>query len=175
MEFQKFINKIGARYSIVNGDLTESSTGEFVVSEVFGYNTIYLNKIQKTCELIPDPKLYIGIPYVLRRTDCITLVTTWLDTYRQGNFGDVYSKISRKDWMHYYKNGMKYWFLDNGFKEVAELKEGDCLVYEHLPKVISHIGVYIEPNKILHHIPSKLSCLDTLNKSLIIGAYRYGN
>jgi hypothetical protein len=70
---------------------------------------------------------------------------------------------------------MKYWYIDHGFKEVTDLQEGDCLVYECYPNIKNHVGIYINSQKILHHIPQKLSSLDTLDNSLIIGAYRYGN
>ena len=175
MEFRDFADKIGARYSIVNGDLVPLDTGEFIVSETFGTSTIYLNKLTKTCNLIPPSNSYIGRPYKLKYTDCITLVASWLDKNRGSTFGNIYNTISRKQWLRYYEVGMKYWYIDNGFKEVTSLEEGDCLVYKYLPNITNHVGIYIPDNKILHHIPQKLSSLDTIDSSLIIGNYRYAN
>lgn len=175
MEFKDFADRIGTRYSIVNGDLVEAETGEFVVSETFGTNTIYVNKLTRTCNLIPAPNSYTGRPYKLKYTDCITLVASWLDKNRGSSFGNVYSSISRKQWFHYYEVGMKHYYLDNGFKEVSSLEEGDCIVYEYATNIHNHVGIYIKDNKILHHIPQKLSSLDNIDSSLILGIYRYGN
>lgn len=175
MEFQDFADKIGTKYTVINGNLVASDNGEFVVSETFGINTIYLNKLTRMCALIPAIDSYIGRPYKLKYTDCITLVASWLDKNRGSNFDNIYNLISRKQWFHYYKVGMKHWYIDNGFKEVTELQEGDCLVYELYPGVNNHVGIYMSVGKILHHIPQKLSSLDVIDPSLIIGAYRYGN
>lgn len=175
MEFKDFADKIGQRYTVTNGDLVASDTGEFIVSETFAYNTIYLNKIQKTVQTITEPGSYIARPYKLKYNDCITLFAEWLDKNRGSSFGNIYQKLSRKDWLHYYEVGMKHWYLDNGFQEVTDLLEGDCLVYECYPNIQNHVGIYLSVGKILHHIPQKLSSLDTIDSSLIIGAYRYGN
>ena len=67
------------------------------------------------------------------------------------------------------------WHEDNGFQKVSDYQEGDCLVYKYREAVISHAGVYLSNNKILHHLPDKLSCIDAVDSSKILGGYRYAN
>lgn len=177
MEFQDFIDKIGSRYTITEGDLVESVTGEFVVSETFAINTIYLNRLNKTCNLITNKDSYIGRPYKLRVSDCINLVTSWLDNNLNTNYNKVYDNTSRKDLLKYLNEGMDGWFEINGFTKVTtdSIKIHDCIIYNWGGHAVSsHIGVYVGDNKILHHIPNKLSCIDTIDNNKILGAYRNG-
>jgi len=174
MEYQDFIDKIGTRYTITEGDLVESVTGEFVVSETFAINTLYLNRLNKTCSLITNKDSYIGKPYKLRETDCVTLVTGWLDNNLNTGYTKIYSNTSRKDLLKYLSDGMATWFEINGFTKITldKIKVHDCIVYSYDDIVNNHIGVCVEDNKILHHIPKKLSCIDIIDNNKILGVYR---
>lgn len=174
MDYQYFADKIGAKFDIVEGKLTESENGQFTVSETFGNFVIYLNKLNKTANIIVPQKAYVGRSYRLRYTDCITLFAEWLDDHYGSGFGNIYTKLSNKEFYRYYTAGMGLWYEDNGFTKVTSPETGDSIVYEHAPNVISHVGIYVGDDKILHHMPKKLSCIDSLDYSKIIGIYRYG-
>ena len=176
MKYEELVTKLGTRYDIVNGILTESPAGELVVTDDFSEsNAIYLNRITKTVSLIIPKKNYIGRTYILRRSDCISLVAEWLSNNTSTDFNKVYSKITNKAFMKYYKEGISYWFEENNFTKVTSPEVGDCLIYAYKPEVISHAGVFLENNKILHHLPYLLSSIDNVDMAKVIGVYRYAN
>jgi hypothetical protein len=176
MNYDDYINKIGTRYNIVLGKLVESTEGQLVVSDNFtASNIIYVNKLNRTVELVIPKELYIGRSYHLRKSDCISLIAEWLTNNTQTDFNKIYSKISNKVFMEYYKNGIDTWFEQNGFYQVPTPIVGDCIVYAYKPAVISHAGIYLENNKILHHIPYLLSSIDDIEAEKILKVYRYGN
>ena len=47
MEYKDFIDKVGMRFDIVEGELKESPSGLFIVSETYKPFSIYLNKQTK--------------------------------------------------------------------------------------------------------------------------------
>jgi hypothetical protein len=178
MDYDFFTNKVGKRFSLVSGLLVEDDLGLFTVSYTFNQYTVYLNKQQKTWAIIAPQKSYLARAYVLKRSDCITLFTEWLDDHLHTSFGNIYNTISNKQFLKYYKSGMRLWYEDNNFCEVATPKVGDCLVYaEAVTEVIpnNHVGVCVENGKILHHLPGRLSSIDTIDHSKILGCYRYVN
>lgn len=177
LNYQEFEQKVGVRFDVVEGDLVESPTGPFVVSYNYEINTIYINKLNKTAVVIPDKSSYIGKEYALRFNDCTTLWTQWLDSHKGSNYAEIYKKMGHREYYHWMKSGLCAYFETQPFikVDVNELEEGDCLVYSYNNSIDSHVGVYIANDKILQHRPKKYSSLDALDKSKILGAYRYGN
>jgi hypothetical protein len=178
LDYKIYIDKIGLHFDIVNGDLVESETGPFVVSEEFKENTIYLNKLTKTVSLIIPKDSYTGRTYRLRNSDCTTLWCRWLDTHKGSNYREIYKNISNKQFVGWMKAGMCPYFDAQPFQKITDytlLQESDCLVYSFNNLIDTHVGVYIPEDKILHHLPRKFSSLDILDRSKILGAYRYAN
>lgn len=175
MDYQYFANKLGAKFDIVNGELVESVNGLFIVSDKYTDYVIYLNKLTKTASIVAPQKSFLGRSYRLRHLDCITLFAEWLDDHYGSTWGNIYNKLSNREFYRYYKSGMSLWYEDNGFTQVEKPKHGDCLVYAYKPKVISHVGICLDGDKILHHLPYKLSSIDSIEPDKIIGVYRYGN
>jgi len=177
MEYQNFSDKVGTRFDIVNGDLVESPSGLFIVSETYQNNTIYLNKQSKKATLIVEMSKYIGRPYKLRVSDCTSLWTQWLDANKGSSYYQIYKAMPHREFMAWMKAGMCSYFESQPFTKVTSdnLVEGDCLVYSFNDMIDSHVGIYINENKILHHLPRKMSSLDILDRSKILGAYRYAN
>jgi hypothetical protein len=174
MEYKDFTDKVGMRFDIVEGELQESPSGLFTVSETYRPFSIYLNKQTKQAMIIAPESSYLGRSYGLKKRDCITLFAQWLDEHFNSSFGNIYQKLSHRDFMKYYKGGMSLWYEDNNFQKIeSSLIEGDCIVYAYRPAVISHVGIYLNESKILHHLPEKLSCIDQLDTSKILGVYRY--
>lgn len=177
MEYQDFSNKVGKRFDIVNGDLVESPSGLFIVSETYQNNTIYLNRQANKATLIADMSIYVGRPYKLRISDCTSLWTQWLDKHKGTSYYQIYKTMPHRDFLAWMKAGMCSYFETQPFTKinVNELIEGDCLVYSFNNLIDSHVGIYIDSDKILHHLPRKMSSLDILDRSKILGAYRYAN
>lgn len=174
MDYQYFADKLGAKFDIVEGELVESENGILTVSQTLSNFTIYLNKLDRTASIVVPKNAYIGRSYKLRRSDCITLFAEWLDDHYSSSFGNIYKKVSNKEFYRYYNAGMELWFEDNSFTKVSALEVGDCIVYEYTPNVPSHVGIYVGEDKFLHHMPNKLSCIDTIDYNKITGIYRYG-
>ncbi len=175
MEYQDLVDKVGMRFDIVEGELRESPSGLFLCSTTYQPYSIYLNKQTRQYSIIAPNSSYLGRKYQLRKRDCITLIAEWLDNNYSSNFSDYYYRFSNKQFVYYYKNGMSLWFEDNGFQKVNDYQEGDCLVYKYREAVISHAGIYLNNNRILHHLPDKLSCIDAVDSSKVLGIYRYAN
>jgi hypothetical protein len=177
MEYNDFKDKVGIRFDIVEGDLVESPSGLFIVSESYQEDSIYLNKLTKQVLLIPSKNHYIGRMYRLRLSDCTSLWTMWLDANKGTDYYHIYKTISHRDFMNWMRMGMCHYFEDQKFEKVSvdSLEEGDCLVYSFNDLIDSHVGIYIANDKILHHLPKKFSSLDQLDRTKIIGAYRYAN
>ncbi|NDB57409.1 hypothetical protein EB001_03050 [bacterium] len=177
MKYEEYVTKLGTRYDIVNGELTESPSGLFVVSEEFKDYTIYLNKLTRLVSIVAPKASYIGRQYKLRANDCARLFAEWLDNNYNTKYIDYYNKLPLREFYKYHKTGMREWFLDQKFIEIAtaDMQVGDCLVYRNNKEVLLHVGICVLPGKILHHIPQKLSCIDDINLDSVLGVYRYGN
>jgi hypothetical protein len=167
MTYEYFSTKIGQRFSIVEGIIVEDTTGPFVVSENFGDYVIYLNKINRSWNIIAPKKSYLARQYILRKSDCISLTVEWLKDTHGSKITFDYNKLSNRDFYRIYKEGLKHCFEENGFVEVTTPRYGDCLVYDFK----QHSGVYLD-NKILHHLPRTYSSIDTVDNARILGIYR---
>jgi hypothetical protein len=177
MDYEYFANKIGTRFALERGLFVENQKGDFTASLNFAQYSIYLNKQTKTWTPIAPEKSYLARAYVLKKSDCITLFTEWLDDHAGTKFGNIYNSISNREFLRYYKSGMRLWYEDNGFTEVSSPVLGDCLVYgDSVTSVIpiNHVGVCVGNEKILHHLPGRFSSIDTIDYTKIIGCYRYG-
>lgn len=175
MEYSKFADKIGAKYDIVKGVLVQSETGPFTVTETLNNCCIYVNKTAKTVQLIVPDDMYIGKTYGLRHSDCVQIAFRWSDENQSTELLKVYRSTPHKKFYEYYMRGISDWFVDNNFIRQTVPSIGDFIVYEYQPEAKSHIGICVAPGKILHHMPNKLSSIDTIDTNKIIGIYRYAN
>lgn len=175
MDYNYFIQKLNSRFDIVNGELQETEKGKFIVTTNFIQYSIYLNPITKTWAILAPYKSYLGRKYLLRYSDCITLNGEWLDDHYGTNYINVYKNFSRKEFSNFFKTGLTHWYLSNGFYSVTDPKPGDTLLYAWRPNYTTHVGVYLENNKILHHIPHRLSSIDICDSNKIIEIFRYGS
>lgn len=178
MDYEYYLNKLGNRYSLIRGEFVEDPQGLFVASTEFKQYSLYLNKQTKQCIPIAPEKSYLARKYVLKRSDCITLFTEWLDDHYGSTYGNIYNSISNAEFIRYYRAGMRLWYEDNNFTEVSVPRVGDCIVYaDSINQVIpnNHVGVCVENNKILHHLPQRYSSIDDIDYNKILGCYRYGN
>jgi hypothetical protein len=173
MDYDYYSDKIGTRFNIVEGNLVEAENGMFPVTESFQSPSIYVNKLDKKVSLISPKNSYIGRTYGLRQADCVAICFSWHDDNKGTDLMKIYKNTPNREFYNYYLEGMAPWFLTHGFQEVQTMEIGDMLVYENVPETISHIAIYLGNNKILQHMPNKLSGVDTLDSSKVRGIYRH--
>lgn len=173
LDYNFYSNKVGTKFSIINGELVEDVSGNIVVSETLLDYSIYISNLEKRAFLVIPDTGYIGKTYKLRTTDCISICCKWHDNTFNTTLQQVYKNTSHSDFKKYFKDGMNLWFETNNFIKTNTLSIGSFIVYEYKPNITSHIAIYIDTNKILHHIPWKLSSIDALDNSKILGIYNY--
>lgn len=174
MEYNDYFDKIGKRYNVVEGDLVEAENGMFLVTESFQSPAIYIDKVNLKVHLISPSTSYIGKTYSLRQADCVAICFSWHDKNKGTHLLDIYKNTSNREFYKIYVEGMGNWFLANGFKQVSTPEPGDMLVYSYGPTMLSHIAIYLGNDKILQHLPNKLSSVDLLDSNKVKGIYRYG-
>lgn len=180
LDYDLYKDKSGTRFAIVNGDLVEDPSGALIVSNTLVPMSIYLNSSTKTASLVIPRNQYIGREYKLRANDCITLCAEWLDSNKQLDKSLVkyYANLSNAKVIDLLRTGLVDFLVEVGFHTVntADATVGDLLLYNYKPEGVTyaHIGVYLGNEKILHHIPKKLSSIDTVDGTQILGVYRYG-
>lgn len=110
----------------------------------------------------------IGRPYSFGTLDCYSLVKDWYQENRPGVFLPPRSEREWKCW-----ESSDNFFLE-GFKELGfnlvednSMVEGDIILMQMASKVVDHIGVFLSPNILLHHLAKCLSTRDVFG-----GQYR---
>lgn len=175
MTYDEYKNKIGTRYTFVQGEIVEDADGEVVVSNTPKLNTIYLNNRDRTATLMVDPKLYVGRRWKLFTSDCVSVAAEYLDDH----IGTSLKRVRpRREYDKYFKEGMCQWFEDHGFKEVAiaDMQPNDVLVFDYDEGIITHVCVYLGDGKVLHHMSNKYSSIDPLGDvDSVLGVYRYAD
>lgn len=173
MKYEELILNIGNRVSIKEGQIILDPLGNLEISYQYKPYTIYLNKLTQTFNIILPRNEYIGREYQFRKADCITLVAEWLDDNFNSSFSNLYSKMTKKDFLSFYEIGLETWFIQHNFQKVNSLMHGDIIIYAYRSETRNHAGIYLEPGKILHHMPDKLSCIDEIDESKILERFRY--
>jgi len=165
LDYTALKDEIGNRYNIVMGDLVQASDGTLVVSRTLGINTIYIVDSGETAYIVSTD--YIGYEYKLRNTDCLTLVLYWRFMNGFKDQRSIYAGLTKKEFVIKHTEGVLNTFLTSGFTEHDSLEYGDVIVYKYDGISEAHVGIYLGDNKILHHLPGKLSSIDEIDASLI--------
>jgi hypothetical protein len=163
---------LGQKANLVEGVPTLDPQGFLTISKnIAPYNLL----IQGGAPPIPIcPKNdFRGRNYRFMRADCVTLVAEWYDknintnilVNLKGLFGRTYQNLNFNGYEHIVEN---FGFVQ---KQTSVTEHGDLVFYEN-PR---HIGVCLNSSSILHHLPNKYSCVDTLNQQKILKVYRYAN
>jgi len=172
MDYNYFLEKLGNKFNIVNGDLVVADDGQFTVTNEFKDYSIYLNPINKTWSIIAPKKSYIARTFNLRRSDCLTLNFEWLDDHYGTDYSSIYKNTSNRDFYRIFNEGLQDWYSTHGFTKVDTPEPGDTFIYAWKPGFNSHVATYLGDNKILHHVPGKLSSIDTYNPNKVLATYR---
>lgn len=178
MKYEEFVTKLGTRYDIVNGELTESPSGLFVVSEEFKDYSIYINKQNLTASIIVPRLAYIGRQYKLKVRDCVSIIIDWYKHNRNIDWTSDYNRTSISKYLEYYVNKIDNLLIEYGFIEIADktnLELGDWLIYKINNGGGVHTAMYYGDNKILQQLPDKLSSIDPIDFTKVVMVYRYGN
>jgi len=174
--YELFVENIGKRFDVVNGEFVQNDNGLLIVSLSPVRNSIFVNKLQKLWAVRSD--YLIGIPYSFGKNDCAILCARYLDKHVGSNMEEELLKLTFKDWANYARLGVENIIKEVGGYEipVSELQPNDVVSYL-IPDsdVTSHLAVYLGDGKILHHEPKKYSSIDELDETRITRAFRYGN
>jgi hypothetical protein len=179
-EYIKFSKNIGGRYNIQQGRFVEAEDGEFLVTDkLIGKGIIYLDKNRNTWSVLADNP-FVGKEYILQTQNCAILTAKYLDYAKDDgvNYEKMMKSIPLKKLIYYFRNAVNPLLEELGFQSipVSEIQVHDIIVWQFNDFATSHMGVYLGDNKLIHHIPSMISCIDTidLNSSKVLGVYRYG-
>ncbi len=102
----------------------------------------------------------IGRSYSYGVLDCYTLIVDW---YKENFNIQLNEHLDREDnWWNKGQNIFMEKFADEGFYPVPEneIKHGDVLLMQLGAPVPNHVGVFLEPNLLLHHHHHRLSSRD---------------
>jgi hypothetical protein len=172
-EYDTLKQHIGKKADIVSGSLVVSDSGFLTILNYPANYSVYLDSTNKTVQPIVPREELRGQIYKLRTRDCVVTVAQWLDSKYGTKLLDVYKNASNTKFYRYYTGDFGDWFKDNGFVLVEDGTQniGDVLFYGNY----NHIGIRLEDNKILHHLPKVYSSIDDIDNSLIRKVYRYDN
>lgn len=169
MTYNDLKEHLTERVSIIEGEYVLNPTGPFVISLNFSKETIWLTPDREVKCITSQP--FVGRKYQIGK--CIALVCEYLG----GDILAFYRGISLKELMRLRDISILKWITDDVRFEEVTLESaiiGDCLVYDHSDDAKgNHIGILHSEGKILHHLPGKLSCIDTFIPDKVLGVFRY--
>jgi len=169
---KKELNKhIGERVNIINGKCRLAEDGDFIISKSFTSECIWVPDEGKVQCITKQP--FIGRNYRISKVDCITLVCEYLESESLLKW---YHGLSLENVLKMQTDTVANW-LDNDtrFTNVGmDYDDGDVLLYAHAKNMVgNHIGIAYPGDKILHHLPNKLSCIDDMDLTKIERGYKF--
>jgi|JYMV01.1.fsa_nt_gi hypothetical protein len=171
MNKKELAKHIGEHVTIINGKYSLASTGDFIISEDFGMERVWLPKEGKPQCITTQP--FIGRSYRLGKVDCVTLVCEYL---KSDSLLKFYKGLSLEALLKLQRSTVMAWLdSDSRFTDVGnDYVAGDCVVYTYTKQMhANHIGIVMPEGKILHHLPNKVSCIDPLNSVKVEKGYRF--
>ena len=123
---------------------------------------------------------YIGLTHQYGVVDCIELIRTFYKIELHLNF-DLPPYPKSRHWMkHFTSDSVDKWASFYGVKvELTSAKNYDVIVFKS-PKsnLITHFGLYIQHNKILHVEEGRDSCVEILSdywRDQLYAIYRHND
>jgi hypothetical protein len=170
LEVDDWVAHIGQKADIVNGEVVLAENGFLEVTENPKSFSVYVDRSSGTAVLIVPKEDWRGRKYRFRVQDCVVLTCLWMDDYCGSDTLSHARQVTRAEYIHLNENGYDHILEKAGYVLQDRAPEhGDLLVYENHV----HIGVCLDGDKILHHLPLKLSCIDPLDPSLILKVFRH--
>ena len=110
MTYIELKEHIGQRVDIVNGTYVLTDDGNFVVSDIFGSERIWLTPDERVQCITSQP--FIGREYSLGKVDCVSLVCEFLDD----ELSKFYQGLSMKELFKLQRKTVIVWLkLTNGY------------------------------------------------------------
>lgn len=171
MNKKELAKHIGERVNIINGKCRLADDGEFLISDSFGTETVWVPAEGKIQCITKQP--FVGRNYRISKVDCITLVCEYLKSEALLSW---YKGLSLEKVLLMQRDTVGAWLdSDDRFTDVGmDYSDGDILLYAHAKNMVgNHIGIAYPGNKILHHLPNKISCVDDLDLSKVEKGYKF--
>jgi len=169
MNYTELKEHLGERVNIVEGEYVLNTDGSFIITVYFANEAIWLTPDGDINCITSQP--FVGRKYQMGK--CISLVCEYIG----GDILSFYNSVGLKDLMRLRDISIIKWITDDSrFEEISldSAMVGDCLVYNHSEDAKgNHMGILHSEGKILHHLPGKLSCVDTFNPDKLLGVFRY--
>jgi cell wall-associated NlpC family hydrolase len=167
----EWLNHLGEKADIVQGELVLSPDGFLTVSTSPGMYVLLVDTWRDVAVPIIPRSEFRGRQYRYRVNDCAKLYAEWSDAVRGTDLVQKVASMSRREYVERTQQSLEDWLLANGFTKVEEPAFGDLI----LMGAFNHVAAYLGDEKVLHHLEKKLSSIDTLDRSAIVGVYRYGH
>jgi proteasome lid subunit RPN8/RPN11 len=104
----------------------------------------------------------VGRDYISNVFDCFTLARDFF--YKEFSI-DIGLHPRPSDWEEWNPHYISHNYSKTGFTEqTGELEFGDILLFSISSRQINHIGIYLEPDKFIHHLHSRKSSEDSISR-----------
>jgi proteasome lid subunit RPN8/RPN11 len=127
------------------------------------YSIVYVWDENKFYVISPKLKDYLDKDFNIPKSDCFTLVRDYYKIEKNIHIND-YERIEGD-----FKNTSNL-ILNNfeieGFRKVDEMKKDDVLLISDGDNNITHMGIYLDNDLILHHPRNTKSCIEYINHHL---------
>jgi len=168
---QFWIDHVGEKADIISGCIRLAENGFLTVSKSPVVNSVYVDEVLNRFTPVVLPSDWRGRPYKFRVKDCVTLAAQWMDANYDIGAVEYVKSVNRNEYICLNLDGYMHMLQPLGFSETSSpIEVGDVVVYERQ----LHIGVCVEPGKILHHLPYCYSSVDTIDQSLVLKVFRRG-
>lgn len=172
MTVDDWLEHVGEKVDIVMGEPVLSPDGFLTVSTSLGMNVLMVDKWRGLVTPVVPRTEWRGRVFQYRNSDCVRLYAEWSDATRGTALVQaVIKSMSRREYVERSQMSLMDSIPAFGFTQVDEPQYGDLL----LVGGTNHVAVYLGNERILHHPEHKYSSIDVLDRSAILGVYRYGN
>ena len=168
--FEDWEGRIGDKADIVAGELVPSQDGFLTVRESLAKYSVYVDRRTNSVALIIPKEDWRGREYRFRVQDCVVLTCLWMDDYCGSETLKHARSVGRAEYLKLNEDGYDHVLEAAGYVEQDRAPiHGDLLVYRDA----LHVGICLDGDKILHHLPLTLSCIDDLDLKQVIKVYRH--
>ena len=161
----------GVIYAIIHSHVNQNAVFSYVDTEYqkkqgTPWFLVGLLNGDVTTAWLKNPKQeqpLFGRKYIWQIYDCYSFIRDYYKEKYSIDLPDFYRDFE------FWKSGKELYlenFMEAGFSEIPieDMREGDVILLQLAGNVTSHGGIYINGNKIAHHINGRLSSIDIYGK-----------
>lgn len=102
----------------------------------------------------------LGRKYQYGVLDCYTLIVDWYEENLRINLNPAIGRPA--EWWKKGGDIFTECFEGFGFRKIMpeQIRQGDVMFMQLGANVVNHVGIYLEPNMIIHHLGNRLSTRD---------------